>query len=210
MGRIRMGRIRCLTLPSAGRRSGQAEGRPGGQRGHRRLQGVRAAAPADRVRPRRTGRPDRRVAALRGGRHLVGALRPSRLRRGLGGRPRGPARADRAGRRPRGGRPGHRGHAGQGRPRARRRPAHQHASDRSLSGGLRSRDAHRDVGAPGHPGERRHPAPPGSRRHRARRRAAHRRRHRQGRLPTPARSTRSAAGCWRAGSPSPTSPAAMC
>ena len=43
-------------VPSAGRHGGQAEGRSGGQRRHRRLQGVRAAAPADRVRARRTGR----------------------------------------------------------------------------------------------------------------------------------------------------------
>ena len=41
-------------------------------------------------------------------------------------------------------------------------------------------DAHRDVGAPGHPGERRDAAPPRRAGHRARRGPADRRRHRQG------------------------------
>ena len=46
-----------------------------------------------------------------------------------------------------------------------RRPAHQRPADRPLPGGLRAGHAHRDVAAPGHPGQRRHPA-------RARRRRA--------------------------------------
>ena len=91
-----------------------------------------------------------------------------------------PARPDRPGGRPGRRRPGDRRPAGQGRPRARRRPAHQHPADRPLPGRLRARDAHRDVGAPRHPGQRRHPALPRRRRDRARRGPADRRRHRQG------------------------------
>ena len=86
-------------------------------------------------------------------------------------------------RRPRRGRPRHRRPAGQGRPRPRRRPAHQHPAHRALPGRLRPGDAHRDVGAPRHPGERGDAAPPRRRRHRARRRAG-------SPAPTPAR-----AGC---------------
>ena len=56
----------------------------------------------------------------------------------------------------------------------RRRPAHRHAADRALPGRLRARDAHRDVAAPGHAGQRRHAAPPRRRRAPARGRPAHR------------------------------------
>ena len=114
-------------------------------------------------------------------------------------------------RRPRRRRPRHRRHARQGRPRPRRRPAHQHPAHRPLSGGLRPRHAHRDVGAPGHPGERGHAAPPRRRRHRARRRPAHRRRHRQGPAARPGRDLRGlppGAGPRRR-APSRTWPAAM-
>ena len=62
------------------RRGGQAAGRAGGQRRDRRLQGVRAAAAAHRVRARRTGRADRVGAALRRRGHLGGAVRPPRRR----------------------------------------------------------------------------------------------------------------------------------
>ncbi len=75
---------------------------------------------------------------------------------------------------------GHRRPAGQGRPRPRRRPADQHAAHRALPGGARPGHAHRDVGAPGHRGQRRHPARARRHRHRAGDRPAHRRRHRQG------------------------------
>ena len=44
---------------------------------------------------------------------------------------------------------------GPGRARPGRRPADQHAAHRPLPGGARPRDAHRDVGAPGHPRQRR-------------------------------------------------------
>ncbi len=54
--------------------------------------------------------------------------------------------------------PGDRRPAGQGRPRAGRRPADQHAAHRPLPGRVRPGDAHRDVGAPRHPGQRRDPA----------------------------------------------------
>ncbi len=61
-----------------------------------------------------------------------------------------------------------------------RRPAHQRPAHRPVPGGVRPGHAHRDVGAPRHPGQRRDAA--GARRagHRAGRRPAHRRRHRQG------------------------------
>ena len=68
---------------------------------------------------------------------------------------RGAARADRPDRRPGRGRPGDRRPARQGRARAGRRPAHQHPAHRPLPGRVRAGDAHRDVGAPRHPGQRR-------------------------------------------------------
>src|ERR1044072_2678538 len=52
--------------------------------------------------------------------------------------------------------------------------------DGPLPGRLRPRHAHRDVGAPGHPGERADTASSGRDRDRARRRPSDRRRHRQG------------------------------
>ena len=57
-------------------------------------------------------------------------------------------------------RPGHRRPAGPRGRRPGRRPAHRRAADRPLPGGVRPGDAHRDVGAPGHPGQRGHPARP--------------------------------------------------
>src|SRR5215472_16043169 len=42
--------------------------------------------------------------------------------------------------------------------RPRRRPAHLGAADRALPRGVRARHAYRDVGTPGHPGQRGHPA----------------------------------------------------
>ena len=82
---------------------------------------------------------------------------------------RGPARTARAGRRPGVRGPGHRRPAGQGRARPRRRPADQHPAHRPVPGRVRARDAHRDVGAPGHPGQRRDAARARRDRHRARR-----------------------------------------
>ncbi len=61
-----------------------------------------------------------------------------------------------------------------------RRPAHQHAAHRAVPGAARPGDAHRDVGAPGHPGQRRHPALARGARARPGVGAAHRRRHRPG------------------------------
>ena len=69
-----------------------------------------------------------------------------------------------------------------------RRPAHQRPADRHLPGGVRAGDAHRDVAAPGHPGQRRHAARARRRRRRPRLRPADRRRLR----------ARSAAGAGRA------------
>ena len=111
---------------------------------------------------------------------LGGAVRQPGRHRRLGRRPRGAARAARPAGRPRRRRPGHRRPARQGRARPGRRPAHHDPAHRALPGRLRARDAHRDVGAPGHPGQRRHAARARRRRPRARRRPAHRRRHRQG------------------------------
>ena len=137
---------------------GAAPDRPGSLRGHRGLQGRGAAASVHRVRPRRHRRTHRRGPAVRGRPDLVGAVRQARLHRGVGERPRGPARPDRPVGRPGRGRAGHRGPAGQGGARAGRRPAHQHAAHRPVPGRVRARDAHRDVGARRHAGERRDPA----------------------------------------------------
>ena len=96
--------------------------------------------------------PDRRRAALRRRADLGGAVRRAGRHRRLDRRRRRAARAARPDRRPGRGRPRDRRPA---RPRRRgpvRRPAHRDAADRPLPGGLRARDAHRDVGAPGHPG----------------------------------------------------------
>ena len=82
----------------------------GVSRRHRRLQGLRAAAPVHRVRPRRHGRPDRRRPAVRRCCHLGGAVRQAGQHRGLDRRPRGAARPDRPVGRPR------RGGARHGRP----------------------------------------------------------------------------------------------
>ena len=54
--------------------------------------------------------------------------------------------------------PGDRRPARQGGARPGRRPAHQHPAHRPLPGRVRAGDAHRDVGAPRHPGQRRHAA----------------------------------------------------
>ena len=64
--------------------------------------------------------------------------------------------------------------------RPRRRPADHHPAHRPLPGRLRPGDAHRDVAAPRHPGQRRHAARARRPRARARRRPADRRRHRPG------------------------------
>ena len=59
-------------------RGGPALGRPGGRRRDRRLQGVRAAAPAHRVRPRRHRRADRGRAGVRRARRPGRRCRASR------------------------------------------------------------------------------------------------------------------------------------
>ena len=159
-------------------------------RRHRGLQGLRAAAPVHRVRPRRDRGADGLRPGVRRRPHVGGAVRQAGLLGGVERRPRGAARADRPARRPRGGRPGDRRPAGEGRPRPGRRPAHQHAAHRALPGRLRAGDAHRDVGAPGHPGQRRDPAPARRGRDRARRGPPHRRRHRQGPAARPGRDLR--------------------
>ena len=99
-----------------------------------------------------TRRADGRGAGVRRRAHLGGAVGQAGRHRRLDRRPRGAARADRAVRRPGRGRPGHRRPAGEGRPRPGRRPAHQHPAHRPLPGRVRPGDAHRDVGAPRHPG----------------------------------------------------------
>ena len=110
-----------------------------------------------RVRARRHA-SSRRAAALRVRRrgHLGGAVRPAGDHRRVGRR-RTRSRtcgigqhADLVARRP-----GHRRPDGPGGARPGRRPAHQHPAHRPLPGRVRARDAHRDVGAPGHPGQRR-------------------------------------------------------
>ena len=93
---------------------------------------------------------------------------------------RGAARADRPAGRPGRGRTGHGRPARPGRRRPGRRPAHQHAAHRPLPGADGAGDAHRDVAAPGHPGQRRHAAPPRRPRARPGRRAG-------SPAPTPAR-----------------------
>ena len=122
------------------------------------------------------------AAALRfvGAPDLGGAVRQAGQRRRVDRRPRGAARADRPDGRPGRGGARHRRPAGQGRPRPGRRPAHEHPADGSLPGGVRARDAHRDVGAPRDAGQRRHPARARRGRPRARRGPPDRRRHRQG------------------------------
>ena len=132
------------------------------------------AARLHRGRARRPRRPDPRRPALRRRGHLRGAVGQPGHHRRLVRRPRGRPRAHRAERRPRRRRAGHRRPAGPRRHGPGRRPAHRHAAHRVLSGGLRARDAHRDVAAPGHAGERRHAAPPRRRRPAARRRPADR------------------------------------
>ena len=98
--------------------------------------------------------PTRVRAALRRCCDVGGAVRPAgrdrcvdRCRRGAPcpARPRGRPGARGA---------GHCGFAGEGRNRTRRRPAHRDAADRPLPRALRPGHAHRDVGAPGHPGQR--------------------------------------------------------
>ena len=137
-----------------------------------------------RVRPRR--RPVVPTAAALefvGAADLGGAVRQAGGHRRLDRRPRGPARAARPDRRPRRRRPGHRRPAREGRARPRRRPAHQHPAHRPLPGRVRAGDAHRDVGAPRDPGQRRDAA-------RARRRSSSSRPRAGSPAPTPAR-----AGC---------------
>ena len=98
--------------------------------------------------------------------------------------------------------PGHRRPAGQGRPRPRRRPAHQHAATARCPVRVRAGHAHRDVGAPGHRGQRRDAA-------RARRRSCSSRPSAGSPAPTPARagcpsrprSSQACAACWPAGRP---------
>ena len=159
-------------------------GRPRRRRRHRRLQG-RASCCGCSPSPATTSAscPPRRAAsssARRPGRRCPATRSPPtsgttshevpHVRIGQAGRPR---------RR----RPGHRRPARQGRARPGRRPAHQHPAHRALPGGVRAGDAHRDVGAPGHPGQRRDAA-------RARRRRARARPSAGSPAPTPAR-----AGC---------------
>ncbi len=93
---------------------------------------------------------------------------------------RGSARAAGPAGRPRAGRARHRRPAGQGRSRPGRRPADQHPAHREVPGGARPGHAHRDVGAPGDPGQRGHAARPRRPGARARRGPAHRQGHRQG------------------------------
>ena len=121
--------------------------------------------------------------------------------RGLGERARGAARADRPGGRARRGGPGDRRPDGPGRARPGRRPAHQHAAHRPLPGRVRPGDAHRDVGAPGHPGQRGHAALARCRRDRARRGPADRCRHRQGTAARPGRDLRARRRPARPGRP---------
>ncbi len=111
---------------------------------------------------------------------LGGAVRPAGAHRGLAGRRQVAARTDRPAGRPRRRGARHRRPARPRRPRPGRRPAHQRAADRALPGADGAGDAHRDVGAPRHPGQRRDAA--GARRRRARpgRGPADRRRQRQG------------------------------
>ena len=123
-------------------------------------------------------------------------------------RPRGAARPDRPVGRPGRGRAGDRRPAGQGRARPGRRPAHQHPAHRPVPGRVRARDAHRDVGARRHAGERRDAARARLPGHRARRGPADRRRLRQGpaarprrdlrRVPRRARARRAARRTWPA------------
>ena len=98
--------------------------------------------------------------------------------------------ADRPERRPRRRRARDRRPAGQGRPRAGRRPADQHPADRPLPGRVRAGDAHRDVGAPGHRGQRRHAARARRDRDRAGRGTPDRQGHRQGPPARPGRDLR--------------------
>ena len=79
-------------------------GRPRGQRRHRGVQGLRAAAPLHRVRARRDGRPDRRRAGVRRRADLGGAVGQAGLERGVDRRARRAARRHRPERRPRRGR----------------------------------------------------------------------------------------------------------
>ena len=110
----------------------------------------------------------------------AGAVRQAGAHPGLGVGARGAARAHRPVRRPRRRRSRDRRPAGPGRARPRRRPAHQRPAHRPLPGGLRPGDAHRDVGARRHPGERRDAAAAWRPRDRARGRPTHRCRLRQG------------------------------
>ena len=152
--------------------------------------------------------PDRDGAALRRRADLGGAVRQPG-RRPTSGTTSTRCPHVRIGQRRRPGRrrTGHRRPARQGRPRPRRRPAHQHPAHRALPGRVRPGDAHRDVGAPRHPGQRRDAARARRRRHRARRRAASPA-PTPGRAgcPTPTRSSRSAARVLRRGAPTPTWP----
>ena len=94
-------------------------------------------------------------------------------------RGRGPARQARPDRRPGADRARDRGPA---RPRGRRpvgRPADRHPAHRPLPGRVRPGHAHRDVGAPGHPGQRGDAPPPRRGRGRAGRRPPHRQGQRQ-------------------------------
>ena len=75
--------------------------------------------------------------------------------------------------------PGHGRPAGEGRTRPRRRPPDQHPAHRPVPGRLRAGHAHRDVGAPGHPGQRRDAALARCARHRPRRGPPHRQGHRR-------------------------------
>ena len=125
--------------------------------------------------------PTAAALQLRRRAHLGGPVRQAGRHRRVDRRPRGAARAPRAAGRPGRRRPGHRRPAGPRRARAGRRPADHHAAHRPLPGAARPGDAHRDVGAPGHP------APTSRRCARAACRCvepglrpAHRRRHRPG------------------------------
>ena len=111
---------------------------------------------------------------------MGGPVRQAGLDGGLGRRAGRAPRADRQAGRPGRRRAGHRRPAGPRCGRPGRRPADHHAPDRALSGRLRAGDAYRDVGAPGHAGQRRD-AHRTRRAHRpARLRTAHRCGHRSG------------------------------
>ena len=127
-------------------------------RRHRGVQGLLAAAAAHRGRPRRDASCPTAAALEFVGEATWAALSGKPVHTDVWRRHRGAARADRPAGRPRRRRPGDRRPAGPGRARPGRRPAHQRPAHRPLPGRVRPGHAHRDVGAPRHPGQRRHAA----------------------------------------------------